>query len=214
MRIFLGSLFFLVFCSSSSIAQQESRNNRLFEAISPYEDLTEYALADDAFEVEKSIQPLRDSAVSLRSLISAQAMEILKNNIQKIVEAEKKHDFAAIALYAVNSYRTLIDQLDGEDLSVPREVAVLDFIGFNIHALLKQETMDWKLINDLVQEGNSQWTAIRKNVSETGLRDSMDTAINGLQNASKLKNMEMLRFAAQVDLDLVDLLEGYFEDLN
>ncbi len=213
-RISMGSIFFLMLLGSSSIAQQESRNTRLFDAISPYEDLTECALANDASRVEKTIQPLRDSAESLRSIISEQAMKILKDNIQQIAEAEKKHDFAAIALYAVNSYRTLIDQLDEDELNVPREVAVLDFIGFNIHALLKQDTMDWKLINETVLEGNSQWTAIRKNVSESGLRDSMDTAINGLQNAADRKNIEMLRFAAEVDLDLVDLLEGYFEDRN
>jgi len=36
--------------------------------------------------------------------------------------------------------------------------------------------------------------------------------MEGLRIATDGKNLPMLHYAAQMDLDLVDLLEGYFED--
>jgi hypothetical protein len=50
--------------------------------------------------------------------------------------------------------------------------------------------------------------AISSKVCEKGLRDAFDSVIRGLGDAAKLENLPMLRFAAQIDLDLVDLLEG------
>ena len=41
--------------------------------------------------------------------------------------------------------------------------------------------------------------------------DAFDSTIRGLHEAEKLESVPMLNFAAQIDLDLVDLLERYFE---
>jgi len=40
------------------------------------------------------------------------------------------------------------------------------------------------------------------------LRNAFDSLIRGLDDAARLEDLPMLRFAAQIDLDLVDLLEG------
>jgi len=45
-------------------------------------------------------------------------------------------------------------------------------------------------------------------VSAKGLRDGLGTVARGLGDAARLKDLSMLRFAAQVELDLVDLLES------
>ena len=48
-------------------------------------------------------------------------------------------------------------------------------------------------------------------MSDKGLRDAVKAMLAGLHQATSAKNSEMAVFAAQMDLALVDLLEGYFE---
>lgn len=211
-RIFLAGLFLIIAFSCMAMAQQKSKNDILFDAMSPYEDLTEYALADNVAKVKENIQSLDVSEARLINVLSERAIRHLNINIEKMITAEKSSDYAGIALYAVNSYKTIVDELDVAELTTPVEVAILDFVGFKIHALLKQKNVDWRSIGEVVLEGSSRWNKIKENVSNKALQDTMNTTIDGLQTAVKSKNIEMLKFAAQVVLDLVDLLEGYFED--
>jgi hypothetical protein len=62
-----------------------------------------------------------------------------------------------------------------------------------------------------VVEAAGWWKAAKPKVSEKGLRDAMESTIRGLQEAARTENLPMLHFAAQLDLDLVDVLEGHFE---
>lgn len=62
-----------------------------------------------------------------------------------------------------------------------------------------------------VDEAINQWKEIKSQISDIGLYVTVNTTIVGMELASQLKNVEMLKFAAQMDLDLVDLLEGHFE---
>ena len=54
----------------------------------------------------------------------------------------------------------------------------------------------------------SWWITIESRVSQKGLRNAFGTSLRGLDDAAKLENVLMLRFAAQIELDLVDLLEA------
>ena len=207
----LAGLALVLIVGCQAATKHESGNAVLFEAMSPFEDLTEYALAEDATNAGKAIQSANDSVAAASSVLSEKASGVLNAKLKEIAAAEKDGDFPGMAMLAVDSYKVLVDQLDVSTLTVPKEVAVLDFVGFKLHALLKQKEVDWKLVNETALDGQRQWNDIRGSVSDTAIRDAMDTVIEGLQSASKSKNVEKLEFAAQVDLDLVDLLEGYFE---
>jgi len=193
-------------------AGKADANIILFDAMSPYEDLTEYALVQDKAEVEKTIVSLDELVKKIKGVLTKKAILNLNDNIEKIKIASKNDDFPQIALLAVDSYKTISEELDASMLEVPKEVVILDYVGFKVHALLKQQNVDWDLIAKTVNEGVSQWENIRGKVSDKGLYDVMNTAIAGLKDATKSKNIDMLRFAAQVDLDLVDLLEGFFQN--
>jgi len=117
-------------------------------------------------------------------------------------------DHHGVARSAVEIFRLLIDNLQAKDLEVPKEVSLLDYAGFKLKVLAAPPRPDWHDIRKTVGEAAAWWNAIDSKVSEKGLRDALDTAVRGLVNATKLENLPMLRFAAQIDLDLVDLLEG------
>ena len=208
-RYFLSGLFVVMILSSSAMAQ--TNNTILFDAMSPYEDLTEYALDQNKEGIDKTIKSLDGLVDKLKNKLSKKAIQNLSENIEKIKIAKDNVDFPKIALYAVDSYRAISEELDTSTLKIPKEVVILDYIGFKLLALLKQQNVDWSLAKITSNEGVSQWENIKIQTSDKPLRNVMDTAIQGIQVAVNSKNIDMLRFAAQVDLDLVDLLEGYFE---
>jgi hypothetical protein len=187
------------------------KNTVLFDAMSPYEDLTEYALDQNMSKVANSISSLDGLIAKLKAVLSNKSIHVLEINVTKMQTAEKKAANSEIALLAVDSYKILADELDQTTLKVPKQVVILDYVGFRIHALLRQNEIDWHLISETVDEGKSQWEQVKRKVTNKGLYDSLNTTITGLEIASTSKNIDMLKFAAQVDLDLVDLLEGFFE---
>jgi len=187
------------------------KNTVLFDAMSPYEDLTEYALDQNMSKVANSISSLDGLIAKLKAVLSNKSIHVLEINVTKMQTAEKKDAYSEIALLAVDSYKILADELDQTTLKVPKQVVILDYVGFRIHALLRQNEIDWHLISETVDEGKSQWEQVKRKVTNKGLYDSLNTTITGLEIASTSKNIDMLKFAAQVDLDLVDLLEGFFE---
>jgi hypothetical protein len=187
------------------------KNTVLFDAMSPYEDLTEYALDQNMSKVANSISSLDGLIAKLKAVLSNKSIHVLEINVTKMQTAEKKAAYSEIALLAVDSYKILADELDQTTLKVPKQVVILDYVGFRIHALLRQNEIDWHLISETVDEGKSQWEQVKRKVTNKGLYDSLNTTITGLEIASTSKNIDMLKFAAQVDLDLVDLLEGLFE---
>lgn len=131
-----------------------------------------------------------------------------------MVAALNGADTAIISLCAVNSYKTLVDELYAAESNIRAGIQYLDFVGFNIPALLKQKEVDWDSIVAVVREGSNRWNTVKRKVSNIALKDTMDTAIGGLSAAAAYRNNQMLAFAAQVDLDLVDLLEVDVEGDN
>lgn len=106
-----------------------------------------------------------------------------------------RNDFQEIALAAVETYKLLASELDTKLLT-----------------LLKRQKINWDSVEMTVSEGTSLWSDLNKErVESRTLRDAVDSTISGMTRASLFKNIEMLQFVAQIDLDLVDLLEGYFE---
>jgi len=209
MKSLLVSMFALLLFTSNVMANEG--NDVIFDAMSPYEDLTEFALDTDTLQVANSISALDGVIAKLKGVVSNQTIQNLKTIVKKLRAAEKQKNYSEIALLAVDSYKSLAEELDQTTLKVPKQVAILDYVGFKIHALLGQSKINWHLISETVDEGKKQWKQVEAKVTSKGLYDSMNTTIAGLERAATSKNIDMLDFAAQVDLDLVDLIEGFFE---
>jgi hypothetical protein len=208
---FFLALSLLILLSSTAIALPTDKNKVLFEAMSQYEDLTEYALNQDMESVEKIIIFLDSLIKKEKNILSEKAIQNLNANFKKIKMAKSNADFPIITMSAVDSYKTIAEELEYSKLKIPKGVVLLDYIGFKIEALLEQNRIDWTAINKVALEGSDHWTIIKRNISDKGLKDAMNTAIGGIIASVKLRNIEMLKFSAQVNLDLVDLLEGYYE---
>jgi hypothetical protein len=97
---------------------------------------------------------------------------------------------------------------------VPVQVSLLDYAGFKLKVLLHAKSPDWAVLRKTTEEASRHWTALESRVPDKGLRDAVNTMITGMNKAITAKNAEMAVFAAQIDLALVDLLEGYFEHVQ
>ena len=209
--LFVSVLVVATLSIGLSLALPEDRNEVLSEAMSPYEDLTEYAMDRNGDATRAAIERLDTTDKALEEAISGKALEHLKDNLVKMKTALVIPDYGTIALRAVDSYKTLVQGLNTSKLKVPVQVAMLDYAGFRLEALLMQKDVDWDAAGEAVRRAQDDWKAISVKVTNVGLTDTMDTDIQGLVTAVGSKNVEMLRFAAKMDLALVDLLENYFE---
>ena len=118
---------------------------------------------------------------------------------------DKDHQKTASSAVAI--FRLLIDNLHAKGLKEPREVSLLDYAGFKLRVLASARNPNWQEIRKTVVEVAGWWKVIESKVSQKGLHDAFGTTIRGLDDAAKVENLHMLRFAAQIELDLVDLLE-------
>ena len=186
-------------------------NAILLRATSPYEDMVDSALAKNTAGVTKALAAADKSAAGVKAVLPAPAVSKFDSLVQAIHESAAGNKHPAIAANAVEVFRLLIDNLRADGLKEPREVSLLDYAGFKLRVLSAAEQPDWEAMRKTVADAAAWWEAIKAKVADKGLRDAFNSTIRGLQAASKTENLPMLNFAAQMDLDLVDLLEAHFK---
>lgn len=212
--LFSSILFSTVFAApeaSVGLSPAKQKNKVLLSAASPFEDLSEYALAGDSEGMKSALQAYEARAAAVHDVLSEQAQKNLDASVAGIKEAIRAGKTESAALNAVEAYGVLISSLDQEALVVPAPVAWLDYAGFKLKALLHAGSPDWSAIRKTSARAEKNWADIMPRVSDYGLRDAFGSVMAGMNRAIALENREMALFAAQMDLDLVDLLEGYFE---
>ena len=186
-------------------------NQVLLAAASPFEDLTESALAKDTRSMRQALKAYNDQAAAVNKVLSGPARQEMAALLAAIRRAESKGDHHSVALNAVEAYRVLVESLDPNGLVVPIQVAELDYVGFRLKVLLAASPPDWPAIQKTSAKAAGHWHTLEPRVGDKGLCDAVKTMLTGLHQATVTTNAEMAVFAAQMDLALVDLLEGYFE---
>jgi hypothetical protein len=193
-------------------AVDSSRKNAALQAVaSRLEDLTEFAEAGDAKSVTRTVLDLERQTESIRAFLNPEAWNRFASLMADIPSKRNSNDFIGVALNAVEAYRVLITSLDKQKLKVPAEVGLLDYTGFKLRVLTQQQAPDWQAMNQVALEAGSYWKTIRSKLTDKALQDLVDTTLSGTGQAVEIQDGAMARFAAQVTLDLVDLLEKQFE---
>jgi len=197
--------------ASTSLTPSQS-NHILLKATSPFEDMVEFALEKDAANVGKTLQSADAKAPKIREALSPAEAKQFDLILKDLHTAQAAKNFQAVASHGVDAFGLILNSLDPSTLQVPKEVQLLDYAGFRLHVLTSAPTTDWKAIDATIEDATKWWKATKPKVKSSALRDSFDSTIRGLQEAGKLKHIPMINFAAQMDLDIVDLLEHYFRD--
>ena len=204
----LAIAFLLAVTPSVSASQAIQANEVLLSAMSPFEDLIGFALAKSDADIAHALVAADQHATAVKTALSASAASAFATLMEGLHRAATDKDHHHVARSAVDVFRLLIDHLEAKDLKVPKEVSLLDYAGFKLRVLAATQRPDWQDIRRTVGEAAGWWNAINAQVSAKALRDAFGSVMRGLNDAATLENLPMLRFAAQIDLDLVDVLEG------
>ena len=201
----------VLFCQPLFGQKTSPKNETLLDATSPFEDIAEFAIAKDFASVTKQLLVAEKNRDALKAIFSVEVAKRYEGLMDSLRKAAADKASLVAANDAIELFRLLIDSLDASQLEVPKEVSLLDYVGFKVHVLTAAEKPDWNAIRNTVDEGSKWWKAIESKVANKKLRDAVATTVRGLQEAAKTENLAMINFAAQIDLDLVDLLESSFE---
>ena len=202
----------LCFSVSGALAQNATSNNAvLLKATGPYEDMAHYAIAKKTDKVVKYLADADAGAGEVGKILSASELAEFEKLRQQLHQAVDKKDWVAAAESSVTIFRSLVDRLDAGTLVVPKEVELLDYTGYKLDVLAAAAKPDWAAISKLAAESEVWWKAIADRVADKHLRATVTSAIAGIKQAAEQKNLAMLQLGAQIDLDLVDMLEVGFK---
>lgn len=175
-----------------------------------FENLSEAAPTMDAAAFKKALTAFE----TLYPSISGQLVPDRKNRLDSLVtgvrNAWQKGDRGTVANQAIEVYRLFQESIDHSGQRVPVEVSLLDYAGFKLNALLVSKQPDWRQAGKTAQEASMWWSAIEARVTDKALRSAMAHTIRGIKEAAGRKDSTLLRFAAEMDLILVDGLEAFF----
>jgi hypothetical protein len=186
------------------------KTNPLAGGAEIFENLTEASPVLDAVGFKKLLSEFETLYPEISMRLSPERKMLLDNLVTGVRNAWRNGNRSAMAIQSVEAYRLLQESIDHSGQPVPVEVPLLDYAGFKLNALLLSVRPDWILVAKTTQEASTWWTAIRPQITDKSLRDAMDHTVDGIKDAAARKDPKLLRFAAKMDLILVDGLETFF----
>ena len=190
--------------------KDNNRNVKLADAASINEDLIGFALDGKADKVAEKVAAMRKALPVLRSFLNDSIFETLGRQVMDMEKPSSKGDILGTALLAVEAYRTLENAMDVARRSSPIEVAMMDYSGFKLSILAAAQTTDWPTIAVTATEADSFWSALGKKIKDTSIRNLVGAIQDGLRSAVERKDIHGINFGAKMQLEVVDVLEQYF----
>lgn len=196
---------------------KENPNQIVFEnldqILSPFEDMTEFALNKDDDGIAKSISKV-ETAMSegvFAKNLTPESMKSLAPQIEKLKDLIKLKNYEQVAIASTDLFEyNTSNFVDTKKIANQIRIEHLDYMGFKILALLNQEKIDWKNIQQTILDVKKEWTALSPEIKDNNLKDSFEYLFEGLETAANNKDTKIGGILASMDLSLVDVLENSF----
>jgi hypothetical protein len=154
-------------------------------AAEAFEGLTEQAASAQVAELAQQEASSATQARSCQPSLEPQQSATLDNVLGRMGLFETTHDRSALALAAVEGYRTFVTAQRRPLAGIPLEVSLLDYAG-------------------------QQWSAVSPRVFDDRLRTTFRTDLAAMRAALDASNQAQAQRAASRELDHVDALERHF----
>ena len=197
--------------NTPSSVKDVNRNVKLTDAASINEDLIGLALDGKTDKVAEKVAAMRGALTTLRPLLNDNIFEILGRQVTEMEQASFKNGVLGTALVAVEVYRTIENAMDGASRPSPIEVAMMDYSGFKLSILTAAQAADWATIAETAKGSDGYWSTLAKKIPDTSIRNLVGAIQDGLGAAVERKDVYGVRFAAKMQLEVVDVLEQYFK---
>lgn len=196
---------------------KENPNQIVFEnldqILSPFEDMTEFALNKDDEGITKSLSKV-EAAMSegvFAKNLNPESMKSLTPQIEKLKELIKLKNYEQVAIASTDLFEyNTSNFVDTKKIMNQIRIEHLDYMGFKILALLNQEKIDWKNIQQTIVEVKKEWAVLSPEIKDNNLKDSFEYLFEGLETATNNKDTKIGGILASMDLSLVDVLENSF----
>ncbi|MCF6182432.1 hypothetical protein [Lutibacter sp.] len=207
----IGTIMILFQASAqTSIKSNSNPYNELDKILSPFEDMTEYALDNNYEGVLKSlnkVEVLQKQLIFEKNNLSG-SMEMLNPKIKQLNDAVKQKKYKQIALIATAIFEFNITNFkDGYKIKNQLQIEHMDYMGFETLALLNQDKIDWKKLASTILKVKNKWKILSIKVNDPNLKASFSFLFQGLLLSTKNKDIKMTKILASMDLSLVDVLE-------
>ncbi len=197
--------------------KQESKKNALKtldKLLSPFEDMTEYALANNLSEMKKGykdIETLEDSGLLAQSVNNGASKKI-SQDIESLESYINKENYSKAALLSIKLFKTIVNNYAYSEYVVNQiHIENLDGMGFEILSLLSKDSIDYIQIQSIINEAKKEWMFLRDNMKDENSIDSFDLLFKALFHATLKHDDKMLKILASMDLALVDVIEKQFQ---
>jgi hypothetical protein len=197
--------------TSPAPSKGADRNAMLTDAASINEDLIGFALDGKADKVAEQVAAMRKALPTLQPFLDAAAFETLGRQLTGMEQASSKNDTLGTALVAVEAYRVIENAMDTDSRPSPFEVAMLDYSGFKLSVLAARQDTDWTTIAATARGSDDSWSALTTSVKDASIRNLVSAIQDGLRAAVERKDIHGVKFAAKMQLEVVDVLEGHFQ---
>lgn len=179
--------------------------------LSPFEDMTEFALAKNKSGILKSLTKIEDANAKgiFEKTMTAEGGKSLNPKIAKLKELISQNNFSQIALASTDIFEFNISNFaDGKLIENQIRIEHLDYMGFKTLALSDQDKIDWENIKQTIDNTQKVWLILSPKVKNNNLKDTFDYLFKGLMLSADNKDIKMCRILANMDLALVDVLEN------
>lgn len=191
------------------------QNKLVFESLdrvlSPFEDMTEYALNSNKNGISKSMNKVIDAEKKglFEQNITIEGNQLLKVKLEKLQDLINQDKFAEIAIASTDVFEMNISNFkDGKVIENQIQIEHLDYMGFKVLALLNQENIDWEQITQTIHTTQAIWLSLNPKVKDSNLKDSFEYLFEVLLLGAKNKDKKICKILSNMDLSLVDVLEN------
>jgi len=179
--------------------------------LSPFEDMTEFALDKNENGILKSLNKVEDAIAKgvFEKNMTPEGSKSLIPKIEKLKGLISQNNYSQIAIVSTEIFQFNINNFsDGNLIETQIRIEHLDYMGFKILALLDQDKIDWKNIQQIIDDSQKVWLTLSPMVKDSNLKDTFDYLFEGLSLSADQKDTKICNILANMDLALVDVLEN------
>ena len=186
----------------------------LDKVLSPFEDMTEYALDKDLVSMKKyykNLENIEDNSL-LKQTISKDKLKQLTVNIEILETMIKNAQYSEVALLSSKMFNYATTNFKySSKIKEQLHIEHLDYMGFRILALLSTENPNFIQISQAISDAKNHWNAIKEKIKDENKVEAFDLLFQGLEHSLQIKDKKMLNILSKMDLALVDVVEVVFE---
>lgn len=187
--------------------------DHLDQILSPFEDMTEFALNKNEEGVLKSLAKIETATKEsvFANNLDSESFIGLNPKIEMLKIVIKEKNYTQIALISTEIFKyNVTNFVDAKKIENQVRIEHLDYMGFKVLALLSQDNIDWSTIDRTILNAQQEWQVLEINVTDNNLKDSFNFLFEGLYLSVKNRDVKMGEILAAMDLSLVDVLENSF----